>query len=396
MSAAADVDAEGEMPGPGPWVPATAPVDVRIDELDLADQEFSVRVAGLDEGQVAHLSTLEAVEPVLVERATMRVVDGRHRIAAAARQGRATVAARFVEGSSDELYRLAVVLNASHGVPMTLPDRRAAATSLLRRDPARSDRSIALDVGLAAATVARLRRSSTAQGEHLNVRRGRDGRWRAASVEAGKAHARSLITEHPELTLREVARLSGVSLGTACKVRAAVLRAEPQPGHCPAPPPRVSSGPRGTGRVDASTGSGPSSPATSPPAGDPAAGPAGGSTGGSTGGPAGGPAGARRHAAHVGPDPEAMRLLARLVRDPALCRTERGREVLARLRGLVLQPEDGERFAHAVPPHQLLETITILRASARSWIRLANTLQERSELPFQGQAPGRAEGDQQP
>ena len=88
--------------------------------------------------------------------------------------------------------------------------------------------------------------------------------------------------------------------------------------------------------------------------------------------------------------------LARLVRDPALCRTERGREVLARLRGLVLQPEDGERFAHAVPPHQLLETITILRASARSWIRLANTLQERSELPFQGQAPGRAEGDQQP
>lgn len=353
-------EAEGEAPAPGPRVSISEPVDLPLDALDVEDLEFSVRVNGLDEDQVAHMATLEDVEPVLVERASMRVVDGRHRITAARRRGQSSIRARLVEGPNTELFRMAVVLNSTHGLPMTLPDRRAAATSLLRRSPERSDRSIAVDVGLAAATVARLRRSSSAHSEQLNVRRGRDGRWRAASVEAGKAHARSLIREHPELTLREVARLSGVSLGTACNVRAAMLREGADDrarneGGRPAQPSRAR-------QVDPSGQS--RAPIPHPPA-------------------------------PVAPDAEAMRLLSRLVRDPALCRTERGREVLARLRGLVLQPEDGERFAHAVPPHQLLETITIMRASARSWIRLANSLQEQSELPFrQGPARGAiADGD---
>ncbi|MEO7268817.1 MAG: hypothetical protein ABIW49_06390 [Knoellia sp.] len=354
MSAVPEAEAEGEAPGRSPRVSTSEPVDLPLDALDVENLEFSVRVNGLDEDQVAHMASLEDVEPVLVERSTMKVVDGRHRITAARLRGQGSIRARLVEGSTTELFRLAVVLNATHGLPMTLPDRRAAATILLRHSPERSDRSIAVDVGLAAATVARLRRSSSAQGEQLNMRRGRDGRWRAVSVEAGKAQARSLLREHPELTLREVARLSGVSLGTACNVRAAMLR-------------------EGANDLTRQRGG----RATEHPRsrqGDPS---------GQSGSPAPLPYGP------AAPDAEAMRLLSRLVRDPALCRTERGREVLARLRGLVLQPEDGERFAHAVPPHQLLETITILRASARSWIRLANSLQEQSDLPFrQGPARG--------
>lgn len=374
----------GAAPGPDPRVSTSEPVDLPLDLVDVEDQEFAVRVNGVDEGQVALLASLDDVEPVLVERSSMRVVDGRHRVTAARRRGQTSIRARLVEGSSTELFRLALRLNSAHGLPMTLPDRRAAATSLLRRTPERSDRSIAVDVGLAATTVARLRRSSTVQNEQLNVRRGRDGRWRATSVEAGKAQARILISEHPELTLREVARLSGVSLGTACNVRAAILREGPgvrtrsaevtATGPGTGPGAEEAAGRAGGGRqVDLTGEPWTRTPLPPSPAGPPRS------------------SGAPRafEGASMAPDAETLRLLSRLVRDPALCRTERGREVLARLRGLVLQPEDGERFAHAVPPHQLLETITIMRASARSWIRLANSLQEQSERPFQ--APGRGE-----
>ncbi|MGL5851579.1 MAG: ParB N-terminal domain-containing protein [Phycicoccus sp.] len=382
MSVAPEAGTGGGNPGLQPRVSTSSAVDLPLDRLDVEDAEFAVRLAGLVEGQVAHLATLGDLDPVLVERTTMRVVDGRHRIAAARSRGSSSIPALFVEGSTDELYRLAVVLNAAHGVPMTLADRRAAATSLLQRSPERSDRSIAVDVGLAPATVARLRRSSAAQGEQLYVRRGRDGRWRAPSVEAGKAQARALIAEHPEITLREVARLSGVSLGTACKVRATVLREGQQ---------------RETGSVGPAThGAGKGHARQIDPTGQPPS-PAPASAGSLTPSSPSSPSSTAPRGAdlagegHVGLDAESMRLLARLVRDPALCRTERGREVLARLRGLMPRPEDSERFAHAVPPHQLLETIVILRASARSWIRLANSLQEQSELRLQ-QLANRGEG----
>lgn len=196
---------------------------VPIDSLLPAD---SPRTKGIDQGHVEVLNEVESrLPPIVVHRSTWRVVDGMHRLDAALRRGDTTIDAYLLDVPERELFAIAVRLNAAHGMPLSYADRVAAAGRLLRENPEMSDRHVALVAGLSARTVARIRRS-TGDDPHLNTRTGMDGKVHPRGVAQGRERAGQLLAERPDMSLREVARAAGISLGTAHDVKMRLLRGE--------------------------------------------------------------------------------------------------------------------------------------------------------------------------
>ncbi len=169
--------------------------------------------------------------PIIVNRRTMQVVDGMHRLCAAKLQGEDTIKAKFVDTGQRDAFLLAVKANIEHGLPLSLADREAAATRIVSWYPWWSDRAIADVAGLAPKTVGAIRGRSTVHSPQLNTRIGRDGRVRPISAAEGRRQASTILTARPEAPLREVATEAGVSLGTAHDVRERMRRGEdPVPG----------------------------------------------------------------------------------------------------------------------------------------------------------------------
>lgn len=196
----------------------------------------SPRLAGEDEAHVRLLAECGVqLPPILVQRSTMLVVDGMHRLRAAESRGDAEIEVAYVEGPDDEIFVRAVRENIAHGLPLSLSDRKAAAARILTVHPEWSDRMVAKIVGLSPKTAGAVRRRAAEEIPQLHARIGQDGRSHpVCSVEPRRA-ALELITNHPETSLREVARLSGVSVGTARRVRQEVAGTRQSP-----PPVRVS------------------------------------------------------------------------------------------------------------------------------------------------------------
>lgn len=188
----------------------------------------SPRLGGLDMVHVRSLADrVDAMPPLLVRRAGMRVIDGHHRLAAARSRGLDRVPVRWFEGSDDEAFVAAVRLNSSHGLPLAPHERAAAARRLLDSCPERSDRWVASVCGVAPRTVAALRARTASEGETAGYRVGRDGRRRPLSAREGRERAREIMTREPQASLRAVARRAGISVGTALDVRRR-LAAEPE------------------------------------------------------------------------------------------------------------------------------------------------------------------------
>ena len=197
---------------------AAAPVEhVAVHSLVL---DSSPRQIAQDVGHVRALAGVgDDLPPIVVHRATMRVIDGVHRVHACRYRGQRNVAARFFEGTNEDAFLLAVKLNVRHGMPLSLADRRAAAERLLVTHGSWSDRALAAVTGLSPKTIASIRGRSTAACPQSNTRIGRDGRARPLSTAAGRLKAYQMMQERPEATLREVATACGISLGTAHDVR---------------------------------------------------------------------------------------------------------------------------------------------------------------------------------
>lgn len=141
---------------------------------------FSPRRAGECPEHVEALAQADdELPPIVVHWPSMKVVDGMHRLRAAQRRGASDIAVRFIDGSEDDAFVLAVEANIRHGLPLTLADRRAAAAQMLLAHPDWSDRRIASSTGLAPGTVAAVRRRVGAQNEQLTTRVGRDNRRRS-------------------------------------------------------------------------------------------------------------------------------------------------------------------------------------------------------------------------
>ena len=152
-------------------------VELLIRDLLPAD---SPRSKAEDSHHVKVLTETEApLPPILVHRSTMRVIDWMHRLRAAEMRGARTIAAWLLDCTSQEAFVIAVKANVSHGLPLSLAERKAAAARLLAAMPQWSDRAIGSVSGLSHKTVGAIRRRSTGEVAQTTPRLGRDGRVRS-------------------------------------------------------------------------------------------------------------------------------------------------------------------------------------------------------------------------
>lgn len=179
----------------------------------------SPRLNGEDKAHIARLAETETpLPPILVNRRTMRVIDGMHRLMAASLQGRETIDVIFIDGSEAGIFVRAVQENIAHGLPLSQADRRAAAERIIASHPHMSDRAIGHSADLAAKTVAGIRKRSSEDLPQSNARVGRDGRVRPLNSGEGRRRAAELLVQQPEASLRDVARAAGISPATVLDV----------------------------------------------------------------------------------------------------------------------------------------------------------------------------------
>jgi ParB-like chromosome segregation protein Spo0J len=322
----------GTYTGAEPYAHSASPWDSTVVQLPISTirEADSPRSAGVDMAHARSLAQMEAdLPPIMVHRPTMRVIDGMHRLTAAQLRGDQTISANLFDGDENEAFLLSVRLNVSHGMPLTIADRRAAAARIIRTHPQLSDRAIALTAGLAAKTVGSLRREIDIPP--VEARIGRDGRVRPVNGAAGRRAAAELIAINPDATLRRIARDAGISVETARSVRAR-LRAGEDPV------------------LDRRT-----RPERADPTVD------------------------RQMTVKLpeaDPSDQLRSLLDTVLRDPSLRYTESGRKLLRWLAPRVLLPDEIPLSLRRIPPHGRLNLGSLARLCAAAWIQLAIGLEE--------------------
>lgn len=286
---------------------------VDITALQPAD---SPRLGGCSDEFVRSLASSGAhLPPIVVHRQTMKVVDGAHRLRAALLRGCRSVEVEYVDGPAEDVFGLSVSLNLP---TLSTADREAAARRLLRSHPQWSDRAIAAATGLAAKSVGVLRR---AVGGQAAMRVGRDGKVRPVNSAAGRRAAGRLLAERPEASLRDVARLAGVSPGTVRDVRRRLNAGlDPVPERMRASEPAVVPVPRAEARVPGAT-------------------------------------------------------LPVLRRDPSLRFTERGRTTLRWLEAHSVAPGEWHQIVAGMPSHCRELVAEMARGCAEEWLEMAAALE---------------------
>ena len=164
-----------------------------------------LRLAGINADHANALAELDGqLPPILVHRPTMRVIDGMHRLCAAKLLGHEVIDVRFFDGGDEEAFVRAVQANGTHGLPLTLADRTAAADRIVRTHSHWSDRKIAGLVGLSPKTVGTVRGRLSLSEEipQSAVRMGRDGRVRRLPVRTPGATAQPVPAADPVPELR--------------------------------------------------------------------------------------------------------------------------------------------------------------------------------------------------
>lgn len=271
-----------------------------------------------------------------------------HRVRAAILSGVASIEALLFEGAEDEAFLLAVRLNVEHGLPLSRADRVAAAIRIIDSSPQWSDRAIAHAAGLSDKTVASIRRRTSAEIPHLSDRIGRDGRVRPVSPAVGRRMASDLITQNPDVAIREIATRAGISAGTARDVRERLRNGlDPVPSRH-----RDKSG---------------SQRAESQPAASQAVGfqPAGSQPNGEADGTR-----ERSLSARMTP-----MLLESLRNDPSLRYNETGRALLRLLALHTMSPAGWEQLISAVPLHRAQAVAQVARLSSEAWQEFAARLE---------------------
>ncbi|MFF0083344.1 ParB/RepB/Spo0J family partition protein [Streptomyces canus] len=325
---------------------------IRISSIRPGD---SPRLDGEDHSHAQRLADVEhPLPPIIVHRRSMRVIDGSHRLMAALMRGDETIDVRFFDGSEELTFLIAVQENVTHGLPLSRADREAAVRRVLTAQPLWSDRAVAAVTGLAARTVAALRRTiaerSTANASQLNVRLGRDGRYRPVNYSQGRLRASEVVTAYPEMPLREVARQAGVSVATARDVRQRIQR-----GVDPLPPKlRLAGQDAGPSEEDT-----PDPPADRPVAEQ--------------------PAGRPRPAVYGAADWPALR--AKLLQDPLLRYSESGRTLFRWYDTHAINTRDVAAGVEGVPPHWVNEIAAVARSCGEIWLHIARELEgQRQEV----------------
>jgi ParB-like chromosome segregation protein Spo0J len=308
----------------------------------------SPRLNGEDKAHISRLAETETpLPPILVDRRTMRVIDGMHRLMAASLQGRECIDVIFFEGSEADVFLRAVQENIAHGLPLSQADRRAAAQRIIASHPHMSDRAIGHSVGLAAKTVAAIRRSSSDEIPQSNARVGLDGKVRPLDSGLGRRRAAELLAQQPEASLRDVARLAGISPATVLDVRKRLERGEsPVPQKPPASAARRSASGQGA-EPDAAGAA---------------------------------PAQAIRLSSRAVAPPDPATAVEKLLRDPSLRNNERGKGMLRLLHVNAVGAEQLPDAAAAVPPHCVGIVVQLARQYAMMWQDFARELDGRARI----------------
>lgn len=316
----------------------------RVEDLLLGD---SPRLSGECASHTEMLAQVDhAMPPIVVHKNTMKVIDGFHRLRAAAMRGEEWIEVKLFDGDEVAAFILAVEANILHGLPLSLADRTAAAERIVRFNPAWSDRAIAASTGLAASTVKLIRERSTASIDQLNARIGRDGRVRPLRAAEGRRRASELITEKPTASLREIAREAGISAATVRDVRQRLDHGEdPVPGK-----ERV-----GEDKDQGRTGD--LHESSKPTANQEYV-------------------KRKRLRRNTFKDPSLV--LEQLRQDPSL-RMNEGRRIMLQWLGAQLAAvKNSKGFIDQVPPHSYLAVAQIARSCAATWTVFAEELEQRS------------------
>jgi len=275
----------------------------------------------------------------------MRVIDGMHRLMAASSQGRHTIDVIFFDGSEADAFVRAVQENITHGLPLSQADRRAAAERIIASHPHMSDRAIGQVTGLAAKTVATMRKRCADDVPDSNGRVGRDGIVRPLDSAEGRKRAAELLTQQPEASLRDVARAAGISAATVLDVRKRLERGEaPAPGKPNAARQVVASG-TGTNGQNLASHPGP------------------------------------RHAlrsSSTSQDPTAT--VEKLLRDPSLRNNEQGKKILRLLHVNAVGAGQLPDVAAALPAHCVTIVVQLARHNAKMWQEFASELDGRARI----------------
>jgi hypothetical protein len=319
----------------GGWPALSAVEVVPVDSLQPGD---SPRTASADFEHAKVMAQSESVlPPIVAHRASMRVIDGSHRLWAATIRGDRYIRVRFFEGPERDAFLLAVRENTAHGLPLSLRERTAAAERIVASHGHWSDRAIADVAGLSAQTVGEIRRACADRVPPERARLGRDGRVRPVNSSEGRIRAGELIADMPDASLRRIAELAGISPGTVRDVRARLsrgespvldaMRAKSVPrDQCvhPQPPVRREPDPDAPGQPRESA-----------------------------------------------PGVDLTAAVSVLVKDPSLKYVEHGRFLLRLLVANALPTSRWEEMADAVPGHSAALVGRIARVHAEAWTRFA-------------------------
>ena len=285
----------------------------------------SVRVNGVNAAHVRRLAGMaeRKLPPIVVQQNTMRVADGLHRFRAARLRGVSHVSVRFLDCDDLDAFVFALLANNEPGgLPLTRADRRSAAEHILSVRPQWSDRRLAAVTGVAPRTVAEAR---DRLGSRAEVRVGMDGRIRPTNGAPRRERVRELLLDQPYLSLREAARLAGVSPETVRAVRAGLHAGERVQ---PSAPIDVEQANRTSGRAARTTFL-----------------------------------------------MDRAALLQRLRNDPALRSSESGRALLHLLQQQLEADASWARLTRHVPPHCYDSLAAFARQNALGWRALAEFLE---------------------
>jgi hypothetical protein len=305
----------------------------------------SPRLNGEDKGHILRLAQMDTpLPPILVDKRTMRVIDGMHRLIAASLQGREAIDVVFFDGSEADVFLRAVQENVTHGLPLSQADRRAAAKRIIASHPNMSDRAISQVAGLAAKTVATIRKHS-ADVPESNGRMGMDGKVRPLDYMEGRKRAAQMFTQQPDVSLRTVARSAGISPATALDVRKRLQRGEVPAPEKPKTPARVVAIGEGAKQITPASHPGPQPAFRSSP---------------------------------TSQMPTAA--VEKLLRDPSLRNNEHGKEMLRLLYANAIGAEQLPDVAAAVPPHCVTIVVRLARQYAEMWRDFATELDGRARI----------------
>jgi ParB-like chromosome segregation protein Spo0J len=309
---------------------------------------FFLRQSGTDAAHVqllADAASAGELPAILVQKDSLRIVDGMHRIEAAKLRGEENINARFVDCSDEEAFLLAVKANTLHGLPLSRADRIAGGKRILEWHADWSDRAVAAAAGLSAKTIAGLRRCSGGEVQDLDKRLGRDGKRRPVASIEGRKRAAEYLAARPDASVREVAREADVSLGTVHDVRSKLRRGlDPTLSRRRSSPDRAANGsvrdadrdwssPRNNARLPIRRQSNltPSWPVISP----------------------------------------------KLANDPAIKYTGDGREFYRWMSMRMMQPGEWKDFVDAVPPHWAEDISVVAESVSCAWRDFAAQLRAR-------------------